>query len=86
MVWEIMGDEEEQMYITGMALFIAIIVEPFKIIKFAIFKIADLLINNNSGMLLLFDFTGYSMSHFTQMPLAMTKKLMPCWMVINIIL
>ena len=49
MVWEIMGKEEEQMFITG--------------------------------MLLLFDFKDYTLNHFTQMPLSMMKKLMPCWMV-----
>lgn len=52
MVWDIMGDEEEQMFITGLVL--------------------------------LFDFTGYTMSHFTQVPLPMVKKLMPCWEVIKL--
>jgi hypothetical protein len=47
MVWDIMGDEDEQMFITG--------------------------------MILLFDFSDYGMSHFTAMPLSMIKKLMPCW-------
>ena len=47
MVWEIMGAEEEQMFITG--------------------------------MLLLCDLDGYTMNHFTQMPISTMKKLMPCW-------
>jgi len=47
MVWDILNDEEEQMFITGIVL--------------------------------LFDFTGYTLDHFTQMPLSMVKKLMPCW-------
>lgn len=51
MVWEIMGEEDEQMFITG--------------------------------MLLLFDFQDYTMGHFTQMPLSMIKKLMPCWQVLS---
>ncbi len=32
-----------------------------------------------TGMLLLCDMNGYTMNHFTQMPLATVKKLMPCW-------
>ena len=47
MVWDILNDEEEQMFITGIVI--------------------------------LFDFTGYTLDHFTQMPLSMVKKLMPCW-------
>jgi len=47
MVWDIMGDESEQMFITGMVL--------------------------------IFDFDGFTMNHFTQMPPSTVKKLMPCW-------
>ena len=47
MVWEILGDEDEQMFITGMVL--------------------------------IFDMEGFTMSHFAQMPMSMAKKLMPCW-------
>ena len=34
-----------------------------------------------TGMVLLFDFRGYTMDHFTSVPLSMVKKLMPCWQV-----
>ncbi|XP_057368644.1 retinol-binding protein pinta-like [Daphnia carinata] len=47
MVWEVMGDEDEQMFVTG--------------------------------MILIFDLTNFGMNHFTAMPLATVKKLMPCW-------
>lgn len=47
MVWELMVEEEEQMFITG--------------------------------IILIFDFTGYTLDHFTQMPLSMVKKVKPCW-------
>lgn len=45
-----MGDEDEQMFITGL-VFIA-------------------------------DFSGYTMGHFTQVPLAVMKKLTSCWEVL----
>ena len=32
-----------------------------------------------TGMILVFDAEGFTMSHFTQMPLALAKKMMPCW-------
>lgn len=47
MVWDILYNEEEQMFITGIVL--------------------------------LMDFTGYTLDHFTQMPIALMKKLKPCW-------
>lgn len=51
MVFELMGEEDEQMFI--------------------------------NGMVLIFDLKGYTMNHFTQMPLSMVKKLMPCWEVMH---
>lgn len=35
-----------------------------------------------TGIVLLFDFSGFTMDHFTQMPISMMKKLKPCWEVI----
>ena len=52
MVWEIMGAQEEQMFVTGMHL--------------------------------LFDMKDFTMSHFTNMPLSIVKKLKPCWEVIHL--
>ena len=47
MVWELLDDEEEQMFITG--------------------------------LILIFDMEGFTMSHFAQMPMSLTKKLQLCW-------
>ena len=32
-----------------------------------------------SGMILIFDYKGFTMSHVTSMPLTIFKKLRPCW-------
>lgn len=36
-------------------------------------------VNLYTGMVLVFDFTGYSLSHLANVNMAMTKKLMPVW-------
>ena len=51
MVSEVLGCEEEQMFITGIVL--------------------------------MFDFSGFGLDHFTAMPMAMMKKLKPCWEVLK---
>ena len=34
-----------------------------------------------TGIVMVCDFTGYTMGHFTQVPMSTMKKLMPCWQV-----
>jgi hypothetical protein len=51
MVAEVLGDEDEQLFITGLV------------------ALADL--------------EGFTIGHITSMPLALVKKLMPLWEVIN---
>ena len=51
MVSEVLGDEDEQLFITGMVVLV--------------------------------DFTGFTMNHVTSTPLSMIKKMMPCFQVFN---
>jgi len=53
MVWNVVFDEEEQMF--------------------------------TSGVVLIFDLDGFSIDHFIGMPIALAKKIMPCWEVLLLI-